>query len=141
MKIDHLTGVLDAARKVIPMVSSGTKSVYAKNPYGLDSMNQSLYYDLPSIQNSGVINPLLQIENEANRFNNVEYRSVASVFAEVNILRDLTFKTTFYSDMSSVNYRGYTPLYNAYDASTDKAFLYSRQTTVNESDQTYRKFQ
>jgi TonB-linked SusC/RagA family outer membrane protein len=135
------TWVLDAARKVIPMVSSGTKSVYAKNPYGLDSMNQNLYYDLPSIQNSGVINPLVQIENEYNAFKNVEFRSVASVFAELNLAKNLTFKTTLYADMSNVNYRGYTPLYNAYDASVDQAFLYSRQTSVYENDYTYKKFQ
>lgn len=132
---------LDAARKVIPMVSSGTKSVYAKNPYGLDSMNQNLYYDLPSIQNSGVINPLLQIENEYNKFSNVEYRSVASVFAEVNLLKNLTFKTTLYGDMSNINYRGYRPLYNAYDATLEQPFLYGRQTGVNENDYTYKKFQ
>ena len=136
-----VTWVLDAARKVIPMVSSGTKSVYAKNPYGLDSMNQDLYYDLPSIQNSGVINPLVQIENEYNAFKNIEFRSVASVFAELNLAKNLTFKTTFYADMSNVNYRGYTPLYNAYDASIDQAFLYSKQTHVYENDYTYKKFQ
>lgn len=133
--------VLDAARKVIPLVSSGTKSVFAKNPYGLDSMNQNLYYELPSIQNSGVINPLLQIENDWNKKPSVEYRMVASVFAEINFLKNFSFKTTYYADMSTVNARSYAPLYNAYDASIDKAFLYGRVSSINENDQSYKKFQ
>ncbi len=135
------TWVLDAARKVIPLVNSGTKSVYAKNPYGLDSMNQNLYYELPSIQNSGVINPLLQVENEWNKRVSNEFRSVASVFAEISFLKNFNFKTTLYADMSTVNTRSYSPLYNAYDASVNKAFLYNRVTSVSENDQTYRKFQ
>jgi TonB-linked SusC/RagA family outer membrane protein len=132
---------LDQARKVAPIVSSDTKSVYTKNPYGLDSTNQNLYYDLPSIQNSGVVNPLLELENEWNKRVSYEYRNVGSVFGEINFLQDFNFRTTFYADISHVNTRRYTPLYNAYDASLDKSFLYSRETRVNENDETYRKFQ
>ena len=85
--------ILDAARKVIPLVESGTRSILAKNPYGLDSTTQNLYYDLPSIQNSGVINPLLVLENEWDKTKSVEYRTVSSVFAEVNFLKNFSFKT------------------------------------------------
>lgn len=132
---------LDQARKVIPIVSSGTKAVRTKNPYGLDSTTQNLYYDLPSIQNSGVVNPLLELENEYDNTISYEYRNVGSVFAELNFLKNFSFKSTFYADISSINTRKYTPLYNAYDASLDRAFLYSRETRVNENDDTYRKFQ
>jgi TonB-linked SusC/RagA family outer membrane protein len=133
--------ILDQARKVLPLVNSGTKNVYTRNPYGLDSTNQALYYDLPSIQNSGVVNPLLQLENEWNKTESIEFRTVSSVFADWQILPSLNFKTTFYADMSNVNTKRYAPLYNAYDASLDKAFLYGRVTTVNENDQTYKKYQ
>jgi TonB-linked SusC/RagA family outer membrane protein len=81
------------------------------------------------------------LENEWDSRRNIEYRTVGSVFAEVNFLRNFSFKTTYYADMSNVSNRRYTPVYNAYDATIDKAFLYSRQTGVNESDQTWRKFQ
>jgi TonB-linked SusC/RagA family outer membrane protein len=73
--------MLDEARKVIPIVPSGTKTVYTKNPYGLDSMNQNLYYELPSIQNSGVVNPLIELENQWDKTKSIEYRMVSSVFA------------------------------------------------------------
>jgi len=135
------TGVLDQARKVLPMVSSGTKRFYVKNPYGLDSMFKDLYYELPSIQNSGVVNPLVQLENEWNKTKSYEYRSVGSVYADVSFLRDFNFRATYYLDMSTVNTRRYTPLYYTYDAFTNSAFLYSRTTNVTEDDNTYRKFQ
>lgn len=137
----NATYILDQARKVIPLVSDGTIPIKAKNPYGLDSTVQNLYYELPSIQNSGVVNPLIQLENEYNKTKNVEYRTVGSVFGEVNFLKNFTFKASFYADISNVNIRQYTPLYNAYDAALKRAFLYSRTTTVSENDLSYKKFQ
>ncbi|MEJ7681104.1 MAG: SusC/RagA family TonB-linked outer membrane protein [Segetibacter sp.] len=135
------TWVLDAARKVAPMVPAATKSVYTKNPYGLDSGNYNLYYGLPAIQNSGVDNPLISVENTWNKRKSVEYRSVGSVFAEVSFLRNFTFRASLYGDMSNVNTRSYTPLYDAYDAASDAPFNYTTSTSVSESDQTYKKFQ
>jgi hypothetical protein len=133
--------MLDQARKVIPFVPSGTKTVYAKNPYGLDSMNQDLYYELPSIQNSGVVNPLIELENEWDKTKSIEYRMVSSVFAEITFLKDFTWRSTLYGDMSNVNTRQYNPLYNSYDVVSNAVFLASPSTSVNENDQTYKKFQ
>ncbi len=133
--------VLDAARKVIPQVSSGTKNFYTKNPYGIDSANYDMYYELPIIQTSGVINPLLVLENEWNKTISQEYRTVASAFAEITFNRNFNFRSTFYADMSNVNTRIYQPLYNAYDAANNTAFLYSTKTGVRENDDTYKKFQ
>ena len=103
------TWILDAARKVVPIVSAGTTTVYAKNPYGLDSMNQDLYSELPILQTSGVVNPLLYTENEWDKLISIEYRMVGSVFAEINFLKDFTLRTTLYADLSNVNTRRYTP--------------------------------
>ncbi len=133
--------VLDAARKVIPQVSAGTKSFRTKNPYGLDSANYNLYYELPIIQNSGVINPLLILENEWDKTISKENRVVASAFADITFTKNLSFRSTVYADISNINARIYTPLYDAYDASNDVAFLYSRRSGVRESDVTYKKFQ
>jgi len=135
------TWILDAARKVVPIVSADTKSVYAKNPYGLDSMYQNLYSELPILQTSGVVNPLLYTENEWNKVKSIEYRMVGSVFAEINFLKNFNFRTTLYADMSNLNKRRYIPLYNSWDPSLNAVFLASPQTRVTEDDQTWRKFQ
>ncbi len=136
------TSVLDNARKVIPQVSAGTKPFFVKNPYGTDSMNTNLYSGLDvGLQSSGVVNPLIQLENEWNKTKNIEYRTVGSVFVEVTFLKNFTFRSTVYADVSTVNKRQYTPLYYAYNPKDNNPYLYSQTTRVQEDDQTYRKVQ
>ncbi|MGZ5218915.1 MAG: SusC/RagA family TonB-linked outer membrane protein, partial [Chitinophagaceae bacterium] len=136
------TWVLDAARKVIPQVSSGTQRFLVKNPYGTDSVEMDLYSGLDvGLQSSGVINPLIQLENEYDKTKSVEYRTVGSAFAEIVFLKNFTFRSTLYADISTVNRRQYVPLYYAYNPKNNTPYLYSQTTRVQEDDNTYRKFQ
>ncbi len=137
----YASNVLGDARKAMPNAFAGTKTVYTKNPYGIDSLNQQLYYELPGIQNSGVVNPLIRLENDWNKTIDIEYRTVTSVFAEINFLRDFTFKSTLYADLGNRNTRDYNPVYNSYDLSIDKPYLVSPVSSVSESDNSYKKFQ
>jgi TonB-linked SusC/RagA family outer membrane protein len=138
----NATSVLDDARKVIPQVSAGTQRFFVKNPYGTDSSFQDLYSGLDvGLQNSGVVNPLLRVENEWNKFISTEYRIVGSIYAEVSFLKYFNFRSTFYGDMSTVNARQYVPLYYSYNPKNNQPELYSQLTTINENDQTYRKWQ
>jgi TonB-linked SusC/RagA family outer membrane protein len=88
-----------------------------------------------------VVNPLLQLENEWDKTISIEYRTVGSAFAEINFLRDFNFKATLYADISNVNTRRYTPLYNSYDPVSNAVFLVSPATKVTEDDISYKKFQ
>ena len=136
------TWVLDAARKVMPQVSAGTKQFHVQNPYGTDSINANLYSGLDvALQNSGVENPLIRLENEWDKTINIEYRTVGSVYGEVNFLKYFTFRSTFYADVSNVNKRQYTPLYDAYDPLNGQPYLYNKSTSLLENDNTFRKFQ
>ncbi len=136
------TWVLDAARKVIPHVSADTRNFYVKNPYGTDSMFMDIYSALDvGLQSSGVINPLVVLENEWDKTINIEYRTVGSAFAEVTFLKNFTARSTVYADMSNLNRRTYSPLYYAYNPRTLEPFLYNQTTRVGESDETWRKFQ
>lgn len=136
------TWVLDAARKVIPQVSANKKQFLVKNPYGTDSVNMDLYSGLDvGLQSSGVINPLIQLENEWDKTINIEYRTVGSIYGEVAFLKNFTFRSTVYADISSVNKRQYVPLYYAYNPKDNTPYLYNQSTRVQEDDQTYRKFQ
>ncbi len=94
-----------------------------------------------ALQNSGVVNPLLQVENEWDKTINIEYRTVGSVYGEVNLFKNFTFRSTFYADLSNVNNRSYEPLYYAYDPITDVPYLYNQSTSLSEADIDYRKFQ
>ena len=134
--------VLDAARKVMPHISAETQPFYVKNPYGPDSLNMDLYSMLDvGLQNSGVVNPLIQLENEWDKTRSFELRTVGSVFAEFDFLKNFTWRSSVYADLSNVNSRIYTPLYYAYNPRTNLPEMYSRNTRVNESDQNWKKYQ
>jgi TonB-linked SusC/RagA family outer membrane protein len=136
------TTVLDDARKVVPLVSSGTKPFRIKDPYSADTINANLYSGLNTgLQTSGVVNPLLRVENEWDKTINIEYRSVGSVYADVNFLKYFNLRSTWYMDMSNVNKRQYTPLYDAYNPVDNSTYLYSQQTKIQEDDQDWKKFQ
>lgn len=137
-----LTWVLDGARKIMPQVSALPKTFSYKNPYGLDTLTGPLYSTVDhALQNSGVENPLITIENEWPTKINREYRTVGSAWAEVSFLKNFTFRSTFYADMSELNDRQYIPLYNAYDPLRDSAYLISPRTSVTEYDNNWRKYQ
>ena len=134
--------VLDDARKVMPAVSADPKTFRVANPYGGDSITTSIYSGLATfLQNSGVVNPLLSVENTWNKKINIEYRNVASIYGEINFLKYFNFRSTMYADMSSINNRSYSPLYYAYNPLTNTPYLYGEKTQVNENDDNYRKFQ
>ena len=134
--------VLDAARKVVPMVSAEPQSFKIQNPYGTDSITTELYSGLnTALQTSGVINPLVVLENEWDKTISIEYRTVASLYAELSFFRDFSFRSSVYADISNVNSRVYTPLYAAYNPVNNTPYLYNNQTRLSENDNTYRKFQ
>jgi TonB-linked SusC/RagA family outer membrane protein len=136
------TGILDEARKVMPQVSAGTKPFKVKNPYGSDSMTLNLYSQLDAkLQNSGVVNPLLEVENTWDKTMSYENRMVGNLYTDISFLRDFNFRATWYADISTVDYRKYSPLYYGYDPMIDSAELYSTKTSVYQSTQTWRKFQ
>ncbi len=134
--------ILNKARQVVPLVSAKPRSFYVKDPYSPDSLNMNIYSGLNvGLQTSGVVNPLLQLQNEYNKTKNVEYRNVGSFYGEVNFLKYFTARATYYADISTTNKRQYTPLYYAYNPVNDLPYIYSQTTKVQEDDNTYRKFQ
>lgn len=139
------TWVLDAARKVMPQISAGTKPYLVQNPYGGDSIMQNIYSGLDiALQNSGVINPLVVLENEWDKTINVEYRTVGSIYADINFLKYLNFRATLYGDVSNVDDRKYTPLYYAYnplDPTPSAPYLVNQTTQVSQNNNTWKKWQ
>jgi TonB-linked SusC/RagA family outer membrane protein len=138
------TDVLNNARKVMPQISAGTKPFRVQDPYGAggDTITANLYSQTdPALQNSGVQNPLIQLNNEWNKTINIEYRIVGSVYTEVNFLKYFTARATLYGDYSEVNKRQYVPLYYAYNPVNNTPQLVNNTTSLTETDDTYRKAQ
>lgn len=136
------SNILDNARKVMPQIAAGTKSFRVKNPYGPDTLTQNLYSGLNvALQNSGVVNPVLEVENTWDKTLSYENRYVGSFYTEIGFLKNFTFRPTWYADVSNVDYRRYTPLYYAYNPMTNIPYLYSTSSSVNQTNTDYKKFQ
>ncbi len=134
--------VLDAARKVMPQVSAQPKQFQVQNPYGGNTINTNIYSGLDiALQNSGVVNPLLILENEWDKTKSTEYRYVGSVYTDINFLKYFNFRATWYADISQVATRIYTPLYYYYNPLTNTPTLYRPLTSLSETNSDWRKFQ
>jgi TonB-linked SusC/RagA family outer membrane protein len=137
------TDVLNNARKVMPQVSAQTKAFTVPNPYNnLDTLTQNLYSTTDAaLQNSGVQNPLIQLQNEWNK--DIDYTNFynGNVFAEFNFLRHFTFRSTFYANLSYQDQRIYKPLYNAYDPVNNVAVLQSQVTSVTQNTNSNKVYQ
>jgi TonB-linked SusC/RagA family outer membrane protein len=113
-KLPYNSGALENARRSLPIVSADTKQFYTKNPYGVDSGYYDLYSNTPIIQNSET-NPMATLENNWDKKIDDRYRFVGNAFVDINITKDLSFRSTWYTDMSFENNREYTPLYDLFD--------------------------
>lgn len=133
---------LDDARKVIPQVSPFAKSFSVQDPYSTNIINQNIYSSLDvALQNSGVVNPILEIENTWDKVKDVTTRYVGSFYTDVNFLKDFNFRATWYGDVSYENKRQYSPLYYAYNPLNDTPFLYNNRTSIVQNDYNWQKFQ
>jgi TonB-linked SusC/RagA family outer membrane protein len=134
--------ILNQARQVMPQVSNGTKMFKVANPYTGDSVNIPVYSGLATaLQNSGVVNPVLQSQNTYNKDPHVEDRQVGSVYAEINFLKSFTFRSSYYVDQSTTDERIYNPLYYAYNPINNTPYLYNTTTGVTQTNNSYKKFQ
>ena len=142
------TWVLDAARKVMPHISPGTKTFRVRDLYRsvYDSIDIPVYSGL-FLQGSGVVNPVLEVENTWDKTISRENRYVGSFFADVTFLKDFNVRATWYADVSEVNKRKYNPMYYAYNPSTNEPYLYTAQnfgsatTSVEQNIDNYKKLQ
>ncbi|MBO9571029.1 MAG: SusC/RagA family TonB-linked outer membrane protein, partial [Chitinophagaceae bacterium] len=145
----------NVARQTFPIVESGTKPYFTRDPYGTirDSAVFDLYSGLPVVQNS-LSNPIMGLENKWNKIKDIQLRTVANVFVEFYFLKNFTFRSTFYGDVANEDKRVYTPLYDAYDpGAIDQSYpifrasnltdvkqdIYDRKTWQGDHILTYKK--
>ncbi|MEO5594629.1 MAG: SusC/RagA family TonB-linked outer membrane protein, partial [Chitinophagaceae bacterium] len=134
--------ILNQARQVMPQISNGTKNFKVLNPYTGDSSTMPVYSGLATaLQSGGVVNPVLQSENTYNKNPHVEDRAVGSVYAELSFLKNFTFRTSFYADVSTTDERIYKPLYYAYNPIDNSTYLYNTTTGVTQTNNSYKKYQ
>jgi TonB-linked SusC/RagA family outer membrane protein len=107
-----------------------------------------LYYSTPSFQRAQVANPLALVNLANGTTLNSGYRVTADVFAEIKFLKNFTWKSTFYTDLSFNESRGYSPtpytfinldVANGYGG-RDTTFV-NQHTGVSQSFSQYKTYQ
>ena len=93
----------------MPQVSAAPKTFQIADPYNNnDTISTNLYSTTDqALQNSGVQNPLIQLENEWNKTIDVTYFYVGSVYADFNFLKHFNFRSTYYANISDEDSRKY----------------------------------
>lgn len=142
-RMPYNSDALENARRALPIIPATPTQFYTKNPYGIDSGYYNLYATTPIIQNSET-NPLATLENNWNKKIEDRYRAVGSAFIDINITKDLNFRSTWYANLSYQTNREYTPLYNLYDPTKpagSQVFARNNLTAVKEELTNTKAFQ
>lgn len=122
-------GLLEQARRILPIT-----------PVYNDA--KGAYYNL-AVQSAQMINPAMELNDNWDKELNYETRTVGSVYADINILKNLNLRSTFYADMSVLDGRYYRQIDSLYDPISGSNFIHNayNRTSVSQSTQRWNKFQ
>lgn len=93
-------------------VATAIKAAPIAPVYGPDG---DLFQTMPDFQRSQVSNPMTSVETLANTTIAENNRVAGNVYGEVDILKNLSFKTTFSLDYAVGESRGFSPIINVYN--------------------------
>ncbi len=106
-----------------------------------------LYYSMPSFQRAQVDNPVALINQHNGNTINTGYRVTGNIFAEIKFLKNFTWKSTLFTDLSFNQGRSYSPLPFHYinlgegTTPTDTSYAVNPHTSVGQSQILYKTFQ
>lgn len=125
-------------------VGNAVKAIPTYTPYApaedVDPKNiGSFYTPSPGIQKD-VANPVAVMEiNKANS-QSYGYRSVGNIYADINLLKDLSFKVTGYGDIGNNFGSNYTPRFDVNNSSSNSSHK-SEKTSFSRNAAEYTKYQ
>jgi len=99
----------------------------------------SYYTPNPAIQKD-VPNPVAVMEINKGNTNNYGYRAVGNVYAEINFLKDFTFKATGYGDIGINLGSEFTPKFNINNATSISSYK-SEFSSFSRNEAEYTKYQ
>lgn len=103
--------------------------------------NLGLWYEMPSFQAAQVENPMLDVAYRKGTNPHLDYRTIASIFGQVNFLKYFEFKASYYVDFDYNDERLYSPIAVQYNPVLDHADTTIRTTGLSQTLQTTLKFQ
>lgn len=134
---------INGYRASLPQLHDFSSAINATPIVEPFNQEKGVYNKLPNeIGGPQIGNPLLI---DAYKYTDIsrEYRVIGSVFAELNFLRNWTFRATYYGDLGFNNQRKYTPIINVYGAEDNTVGSYAGFTNseVYQKENRFSKYQ
>ncbi|MES1215420.1 MAG: SusC/RagA family TonB-linked outer membrane protein, partial [Bacteroidota bacterium] len=102
---------------------------------------KGVYYEMPSFQAAQVANPLIDVNYNKGTFISNDYRTLASIYGQVNFLKNFEFKASYYVDFDRQEQRSYSPIIVQYNPVLDQNDTTTRTTSITQEGRTDIKFQ
>ncbi len=109
--------------------------------------DENTFYSMPSFQRAQVGNPIATLyRNDGNEVNK-GYRVVGNIFGEIKFLKNFTWRSSFYTDLSFNGIRRYSPLANRIinlgegTGITETVVDRNVRTSVTQGQNEFRKYQ
>lgn len=135
---------LNGYRAELPVEKGVGAAIVAAPIAPIKEESTGLYHTLPDFQRAQVYNPLVSVELEKGTAVRREYRAVGSIFGELKLFNDLTFRAQLYADYGVNTSRSYQPLlavYNPEIDGEDKVQTLRERTSVSQTQNIYPKLQ
>ena len=110
-------------------------------------LDENTYYSMPSFQRAQVGNPIATLNRSEGTSLPRGYRFVGNLFAEIEIIQGLKWKSSVYTDLGFNNSRSYSPLPYYFmnlgenGGATTTTYDNTVKTSVTQSSEEFRRFQ
>lgn len=102
--------------RMLPPDAKGVGSAIKAAPIApVYDLETGLHYTLPDFQRAQVANPMIDIEQRGRHNRAQNHRVTGNIYGEVDLMKHLTFKTTFSLDYASNEARSYSPIIYVYN--------------------------
>lgn len=129
-----------------PPAASITNALWAA-PIVPIQEDENTFYSMPSFQRAQVGNPIAALKRNDGNTIDKGFRAVGSVFGEVKLLKDFTWKSIFYTDLQYNIGRSYTQLPFSFinlgenGSATTTTFDNTARTSISQEQSESRRFQ
>lgn len=129
-----------------PAAASITNALWAA-PIVPIQQDANTYYSMPSFQRAQVGNPIAALNRNDGNVIDKQYRVIGNLFAEIKFLRNFTWRSTVYGDLTFDNVRSYAQLPFSFinlgenGAPTNTTFDVAARTSVTQEKNESSRFQ
>ena len=106
---------INGVRMKTPDAKNVTAAIKAAPIAPIYDENSGLIHTLPDFQRAQVNNPMIDIDLLGRHNIGINYRVAGNIYGEVDLMKNLTFKTTFSLDYASNSNRIYAPSITVYN--------------------------